>query len=745
MDHFHKLTDCTELERLAAAAVTMGYSDTLVPVAPSSQSSASDITEQGHPSHYDNAYYILPQSFNARQPQHYDHHPHSEPQQIITENSTPQMIQINQHVNEYEHIENYAPSSQFSTGQSEIQQPTEVSQPINNSAISYNSDMNLNTSVTPQNNQKNLVNKVKNEKCNEQNESIGKIIEHKRKSHPTTKAISGDYVYQCDQCDEHLSSESQLQQHQQELHSTRRTGLALDVKIEIIKRISSGEKQADIADEYGVKRSTIKSLMLKADNYLSIWKKGSFHPSSKRLKGPKREDIEKVLYAWYQQTFVNGTSVTGSILCSKALDFAQKLGHTDFKATHGWLDRFKKRKNIVFGRTSNKKRRVDDEQLKEIKPAEWQQNIVPQLLTEFQPNDIFAVEETGLLYKSSPLVVPSMNGNRCAAGVKAKQRLTLVLCANLTGSEKFPLLVIGQNAKPASVHQVKSLPVQYICNLKSWITEEGFTAWLNDIDSWAVQQGRKICIIASNLPIHSKPLSLRAVKLVIAPKGFIGPLRQGPITALKCHYKRCYLETLLGLVSKERTMRVNYSTNKVPSISLMTAFDLLSSAWVSVTDIMINSGFQRSGIIKYGAWGISAMTEPGGSFAAAETMDRLKDLGLRIPDISFKDFVHFDDKVQVCNLMDDDDILAVVKKSDSADDESSGDEDNSIANDGTARLRNGAPTLPQVEKALGTLRQHIQYQEGAQEMFRVLANLEYLINKSHSSKFIPTHHSNHHH
>ena len=36
----------------------------------------------------------------------------------------------------------------------------------------------------------------------------------------------------------------------------------------------------------------------------------------------------------------------GRILCEKAKEIADQLGVTDFKATNGWLDRWKKRRNI---------------------------------------------------------------------------------------------------------------------------------------------------------------------------------------------------------------------------------------------------------------------------------------------------------------------------------------------------------------------------------------------------------------
>ena len=38
----------------------------------------------------------------------------------------------------------------------------------------------------------------------------------------------------------------------------------------------------------------------------------------------------------------------GFIIREKALDFAKELNITDFKASDGWLDRWKNRYNVVF-------------------------------------------------------------------------------------------------------------------------------------------------------------------------------------------------------------------------------------------------------------------------------------------------------------------------------------------------------------------------------------------------------------
>ncbi|KAM6148026.1 tigger transposable element-derived protein 4 [Erethizon dorsatum] len=54
-------------------------------------------------------------------------------------------------------------------------------------------------------------------------------------------------------------------------------------------------------------------------------------------------DLEEALMRWYRIAQCLNVPVNGPMLRLKANDFAQKLGHNDFKCSNGWLDRFKSR------------------------------------------------------------------------------------------------------------------------------------------------------------------------------------------------------------------------------------------------------------------------------------------------------------------------------------------------------------------------------------------------------------------
>ncbi|KAH8040920.1 hypothetical protein HPB51_013090 [Rhipicephalus microplus] len=70
-------------------------------------------------------------------------------------------------------------------------------------------------------------------------------------------------------------------------------------------------------------------------------------------------DVDKAVFAWFCEQRANKVPLSGRILQQKALDFACMLSHDKFKASPGWLSRFKTRHDIVAKVISGETAAVD--------------------------------------------------------------------------------------------------------------------------------------------------------------------------------------------------------------------------------------------------------------------------------------------------------------------------------------------------------------------------------------------------
>ena len=81
------------------------------------------------------------------------------------------------------------------------------------------------------------------------------------------------------------------------------------------------------------------------------------------------------------------------------------------------------------------------------------------------------------------------------------------MCANSTGSHKFPPLVIGKSLNPRCFKNINrsALPVTYRANSKAWMRSDIFVEWLQHLDSWFRTMDRKILLLIDNAGSHFNP------------------------------------------------------------------------------------------------------------------------------------------------------------------------------------------------------------------------------------------------
>ena len=265
---------------------------------------------------------------------------------------------------------------------------------------------------------------------------------------------------------------------------------------------------------------------------LAAYESGEINPKRQKMKRAENEDLDKAVYTWFHNTRANNVPVSGVVLKEKALQFAKSLHLDNFRASDGWLDRWKCRHNVTFREVSGEEKSCTPEMT-----ASWKETHLPTILSRYELKDIFNADEFGLFYQALPSKSMHFRNERCSGGKFSKVRLTGLAAANATG-EKLPMFVTGKSAKPRCFKNVKNLPCRYRSQNKSWMDGNLSTEWVRQLDNKFVAEGRKIALIIDNCPAHPEIDNLQAVELIFLPPNTTPktqPMDQGVIRSLKAH------------------------------------------------------------------------------------------------------------------------------------------------------------------------------------------------------------------
>uniref|UniRef100_A0A1B6C4M0 HTH CENPB-type domain-containing protein n=1 Tax=Clastoptera arizonana TaxID=38151 RepID=A0A1B6C4M0_9HEMI len=360
--------------------------------------------------------------------------------------------------------------------------------------------------------------------------------------------------------------------------SAKRKVLPIKEKVRVIRACEEGRKIADVCREFGLVNSTVGSILKNKNKILKAFQEDG--ENSKRIRGCGRIDIDAALLKWLRQCRSADIPVNGPLLKEKAEQFGEMFG-ANFTCSNGWLDRFKARHSISFAKMCGEAKSVDPSVT-----GNWLKEVWPVVRQPYKDEDIFNADETGLFYKLTPEKTLQFKNEKCVGGKLSKQRVTALVCANMTGSEKRKLLVIGKSVKPRCFKNVKKLPVNYTANKKAWMTSAIFEDELRKWDMELASKNRKILLLVDNCAAHPK-LNFTNINLLFFPANctsVLQPMDQGVIRSLKNHYRKQLLKKII--ICMDTVTPVN--------ITVLDGIQFLDNAWSKVTPRTISRCFRKS-------------------------------------------------------------------------------------------------------------------------------------------------------
>jgi DDE superfamily endonuclease/Fission yeast centromere protein N-terminal domain/Tc5 transposase DNA-binding domain len=315
--------------------------------------------------------------------------------------------------------------------------------------------------------------------------------------------------------------------------------------------------------------------------------------SAKRRREVQWPELDAYLIGWQQAVERQGGVTSDHLIRTEALRIWSEIpAYKDQPIpsfSNSWLQKFK---------TSHGIRRVQlhGEAGSVNLNAESEMNTVRALAAQFEPRNIYNMDETGLFWKMMPSTGLS-SSNR--PGLKRdKTRITVVCCCNATGDDRVPLWLIGKAAVPRALRSVNlhALNVHWRHNKKAWMTGTIMVEWLKAFYRH-VGTERKVLLFWDNFSGHSTgledapaPPNITICNLPANSTSIYQPMDQGIIQSLKMHYRRRWLEYMIESFKSQH--------NPLETHDLRAAIHWLIDSWtVQIENKTIHNCFKKSTII----------------------------------------------------------------------------------------------------------------------------------------------------
>ena len=270
-----------------------------------------------------------------------------------------------------------------------------------------------------------------------------------------------------------------------------------------------------------------------------------------RFTSPKFSLLEDTLYEWINQIRNAKIPVPPSLTLVKARQIADSMNipEEDFKASWGWFQRFKKRKCLkglaLFGEAAEVNRNDPTllAQLQELYDT----------IGEYEYDNVYNMDETGLFFRMLPkytLLMPNEDLTSVRGRKKSKDRVTIVVCSNASGSHKLPCAMIGKSKTPACINK-KEWPLVYFNQARAWMDQGTYKRWFDEVFYPEVQRktSHPVLLLLDNAPGHLKEFQKNNVRVKFFPPNCTSwkqPCDLGIIAALKKRYKFLYLKEVLN-------------------------------------------------------------------------------------------------------------------------------------------------------------------------------------------------------
>jgi hypothetical protein len=490
---------------------------------------------------------------------------------------------------------------------------------------------------------------------------------------------------------------------------TKRNQISIDQKVWLCDRKQSHKESHDVLSrefdrhfkvDLKLTKSTISGILLQADKWRVAYE--SEASSSKKVKVAKEPQLEQVMVTWLNTITANSGKVSDQLLTDKAKEVATEMGITGLAFSHGWLAGFKSRYNVRSYKLHGEAKAAD------VDGVELARTDLPALIDQYALEDVYNYDETGLNWRQPP--DRTLATSKSAGGKKKKERITIGLACNATGTDKLKPVIVGKSARPRAWKKWDPKTMcHYFSNTTAWVTTTIFVQWINAINAHFRSLRKKILLLVDNAPVHGgfamqrfgsfQGCALSNITCIFLPKNttsVIQPLDQGIIQSFKIRFRRFLAEWILQ--EYDRILKVGgpnsgQAMSKV-NADMMQCMLWVEAAWNQTTPECIRRCWRKAGIITLRPGPFDAQTPrqlPAAPAAVVDTRDETEELQNtltalrnRLPEdqqdgiMTASEFVNLAGEGEVMEPLSVQDLVRMATGTDEVDEETDGDDDEEV-------------------------------------------------------------------
>jgi hypothetical protein len=365
-----------------------------------------------------------------------------------------------------------------------------------------------------------------------------------------------------------------------EVGKRARKVLSLQSKVELLDRLANGESVASVGRSFEINESTVRTIKQNEVKIRASVSAGGT-PGAKSVHTTRDhvlEKMEKALNIWIEDQTQKRAPLSTALIRTKALNLYQYMQQdsdaeeaskaTPFSASRGWFDRFRKRACLHNVKLAGEAASADTD------GAEKYKAVFKEMIEEkgYKPEQVFNADETGLFWKKMPQRTYISQEEKVAPGFKAaKDRLTLMMCANASGDFVVKPMMLYRSLNPRALagKNKQHLPVFWRSNKKAWVTADVFMDWFNncfvhEVEKYLVSKNLafKVLLLLDNAPGHpSQRLQFAHpnVEVQFLPPNttsLIQPMDQGVIATFKAYYTRRTFSRLFNAMELNESLTI---------------------------------------------------------------------------------------------------------------------------------------------------------------------------------------------